>query len=99
MIEKSDVLAAIYRAIDDINKQLPAEKRLEKDEAAVISTLALDSLNLVNFMVCVEEQLQLECGLEVDLGSSLSPGEGAPFTNVSELAEYVLQNASNSDLI
>jgi acyl carrier protein len=96
MKEKTDVIAAIYKAIDEINRQLPAEKRLVKDKSAVINTKALDSLNMVNFLLGVEEQLQLDCDLEIDLGASLSPTAEVPFTNVAELAQYVLKNSENN---
>jgi acyl carrier protein len=96
MKEKTDVIAAIYKAIDEINRQLPLEKRLVKDTSAVINTKALDSLNMVNFLLGVEEQLQLDCGLEIDLGASLSPMAEVPFINVAELAEYVLKNSEDN---
>ena len=96
MTEKTDIINAIYRAIDGINLQLSADKKMSKDESAPINVRALDSLNMVNFLVGVEEELQLDCGLEIDLGASLSPAAEVPFANVRELAEYIAQNSSRS---
>jgi acyl carrier protein len=97
MNEKVDLIAAIYGAIDDINKQLPAAKRLTKDPAAVISPADLDSLNMVNFLLAVEERLQLDYNLEIDLGAAVSSSGEVPFKNVAELEEYIRQNSKSSD--
>jgi hypothetical protein len=94
MTDKSEILAAIHHAIDEINKQLPAEKRLPKDGSVRLDTTALDSLNMVNFLLSVEETCQLDCSLEIDLASALSSAGEVPFTNVTELADYILKNAT-----
>lgn len=97
MNDKTSILSAIYRAIDEINKQLPPDKKLARDESAPINVRALDSLHMVNFLLGVEEQLQLDCGLQIDLGASLSPTAEVPFATVSELAGYIQANARNTD--
>ena len=99
MNNKSDIVAAIFRAIDEINKQLPPEKKLVKNEDAPINTKDLDSLNMVNFLIGVEEQLQLDCGLEIDLAASLSPSAEVPFKTVAELSNFILQNAKPSEIL
>jgi len=97
MNEKVDVVAAIYGGIDDINKQLPAAKRLTKDPAAPISAADLDSLNMINFLLAVEERLQLDSNLEIDLGAAVSSSGEVPFKNVAELVAYIRQNSKSSD--
>jgi hypothetical protein len=96
MTEKSDVLTAIHRAIQETNKQLPVEKRLPTDGTARLDTGALDSLNMVNFLLSVEELCQLDCGLEIDLGGTLSSEGGVPFASVTEMADYIVKNAAAS---
>jgi acyl carrier protein len=97
MKDKTQVIAAIYRAADEINRQLPAEKKLAKDESSAINTKSLDSLNMVNFLLGVEEELQLNCGLEIDLAASLSPTAEVPFANIGQLADYILKHANPGD--
>jgi acyl carrier protein len=97
MAERKDIVAVVYRALDETNKQLPAEKKLVKTETTVVDSTALESLNLVNFLLAVEEQLQLDCGLEIDLAASLSPNAEVPFHNAGELADYILKHTSKSD--
>ena len=93
MKQKVDALAAIYGGIDGINKQLPAAKRLTKDPAALISAADLDSLNMINFLLAVEERLQLDSSLEIDLGAAVSSSGEVPFKNVAELEDYIRQNS------
>jgi acyl carrier protein len=97
MKENIDVVAAIYGAIDDINKQLPVARRLTKDQAAPISAADLDSLNMINFLLAVEERLRLDSNLEIDLGAAVSSSGEVPFKNVAELVEYIRQNSKSGD--
>ncbi|HEV7924627.1 MAG TPA: hypothetical protein VGR14_04685 [Verrucomicrobiae bacterium] len=96
MKENVDVVAAIHGAIDDINKQLPVAKRLTKNPAAPISAADLDSLNMINFLLAVEERLRLDSNLEIDLGAAVSSSGEVAFKNVAELVNYIRQN-SNGD--
>ena len=97
MKENVDVVAAIHGAIDDINKQLPVAKRLTKNPAAPISAADLDSLNMINFLLAVEERLRLDSNLEIDLGAAVSSSGEVPFKNVAELADYIRQNCKSCD--
>jgi len=99
MKENSDVVAAIYGGIDDINKQLPAAKRLTKDPAAPISAADLDSLNMINFLLAVEERLRLDLNLEIDLGAAVSSSGEVSFKNVAELAGYIRQNSKSGEAL
>jgi len=97
MNENDAVAAAIYGAIDDINRQLPAAKRLSKDLTAPISAADLDSLNMINFLLAVEEGLQFDARIEIDLGAAVSSSGEVPFKNVAELVDYIRQNSQNCD--
>jgi hypothetical protein len=94
MTDTTGILSAIHRAIDETNKQLPVDKRLPKDGSVQLNTTVLDSLNMINFLLSVEETCQLDCGLEIDLGGALSSGGEVPFANVTELADYILKNST-----
>lgn len=97
MSNKAEIINAIYGAMDGINRQLPPEKKLVKSETAVIDAKALDSLNMVNFLLGLEEGLQLDCSLEIDLAASLSATAEVPFANVTQLADYILKHANPAD--
>jgi acyl carrier protein len=99
MKENVDVVAAIYGAIDDINKQLPAAKKLAKNPAAPISAADLDSLNMINFLLAVEERLQLDSNLEIDLGAAVSSSGEVPFKNVADLVNYIRQSSKSDALL
>jgi acyl carrier protein len=95
MKENVDVVAAIHGAIDDMNKQLPVAKRLTKNPAAPISAADLDSLNMINFLLAVEERLRLDSNLEIDLGAAVSSSGEVPFENVADLVNYIRQNSKS----
>lgn len=88
------VLEGIYRAIDELNEQLPAEKRLEKspDTALVEPQGPLDSLGLVNLIVTTERIIGEELGKTVDLTATAPwksmEGE-TPFRTPQGLAKYI----------
>ena len=86
------VMRVIFRAIDDVNQQLPGERRLEKSpETMLLGSEGLDSLGLVSFIVATEQRLEEEFGSPVSLFNEdeLSP-EGNAFRTIGTLTEYVV---------
>ena len=70
MQPSTDAIAAIvFDAVDDLNKQLPRNKRLDKSPGTRLAGPGgqLDSLGLVNLMVNTEQKLETALGLEVML--------------------------------
>ena len=68
------IYSALYEAIDELNELLPEEKRLGKSPSTVLFSRAgftksgiLDSMDLVNLIVTVEEKIQKHFVVEVDL--------------------------------
>jgi hypothetical protein len=57
---QDQVTAAIYRAIDDVNLQLPPARRLETTGDTVLFGWeeGRDSLGMVNLLVALEQQLE-----------------------------------------
>lgn len=89
---EDDVTAAIYRAVDEVNPQLPAAGRLAKTRDTVLfgREAGLDSLGLVNLIVALERHLEKGLGRAVSLSVAemmLEPDN--PFTNVRSLGDYV----------
>lgn len=63
------VRAAVYAAIDGINRQRSATEQLTKSDATVLSgaEAVLDSLGLVTLIVAVEQQVETTCDRQISL--------------------------------
>jgi hypothetical protein len=82
------ILKALYRAVEQVNRSLPAERRLPAAPGTVLSS-GLDSLGLVNFIVAAEEELMTEFGAEVNLADQQAIAqEPSPFRTLQTLADY-----------
>jgi acyl carrier protein len=91
-VDKQHVVESIYRAIDELNQQLPAEKRLSKmpDTPLYTRSGTLDSLGIVNLILFTEESLEQEFGVQIDLSSKLnSSSESNPLRDVNTFADYI----------
>ena len=83
----------IFKAIDDVNRQLPKDQRLEKTTETLLfdrSEGQLDSLGLVNLVAAVEEHIEEEFEVGVTLADPKAMSNAhRPFASVASLAEYV----------
>lgn len=88
-----DVVAAIHRAIDDVNRQLPASSRLAKRGDTVLfgRDEGLDSLGVVNLLVAVEQHLERLVGRPVSLAiEEMMLEPASTVMSVDALRDYVL---------
>jgi hypothetical protein len=85
------VLELVYSAIDELNQQLPAAKRLAKSATTPLtgSDGALDSLNFLNLIVLVEDKANAAHGTSIALASLLMESQLPPPSTVLELAAFV----------
>lgn len=90
MSNKKRVIEVIYAAVDEVNKQLSREMRLEKSSDSVIlgSEGKLDSLGFVNFIVAAEAKIEEELGATVRLVDENTISEGY-FSDIGALADYI----------
>jgi acyl carrier protein len=89
---EEEVLRIVYRAIDELNPQLPPERRLEKSpETAVFGRAGrLDSLGLVNLIVAIEQAVEDELAVSVALADEKAMSQrSSPFRTIGVLAAYV----------
>lgn len=89
---EEEVLQIVYRAIDELNPQLPPERRLEKSPETALFGRAgrLDSLGLVNLIVAVEQAAEDELAVSVVLADEKAMSQRtSPFRTVGALAAYV----------
>ena len=92
MADKNKVIEVIYKAIDEVNNLLPADRRLDKRMDVVLSDKsrggALDSMGMVNLVIALEQFIEEEFGKVILLASDLVISEeNNPFETVDVLAE------------
>jgi len=87
-----NALAAIYRAIDYINAELPPDRQLNKtpDTRLLGSQSVLDSLHLVSLLITIEREVEDTIGVTLTLADerALSMTE-SPFRTIQSLASYI----------
>lgn len=93
-MDKEQIQATIFRAVDEVNLQLPPEKQVVKSLDTPLLAKAggtLDSLGLVNFVLTTEEFIDEDFGIMVNLADQKAIShEPSPYTNIAALADYVV---------
>ena len=86
------MVAAIYRAIDWINEELPVDRKIIKaPETKLLGPESvLDSMRLVTLIVTTEREIQEAFGVALTLADerALSMKE-SPFRSIQSLADYI----------
>ena len=92
-MDKNDkIIAAIYRAVDDINDELENGKKIQKslDTYLYGRDSKLDSLNLVSLIVKIEEETETEFNQTILLVNEKAMSlNNSPFRMISSLVEYI----------
>jgi acyl carrier protein len=85
-------LAIVYDAIDVVNRQLPAARRLRKAPETVIVGVGgtLDSLGLVNFVLALEDKVAAT-GTHVALLNDDMLIEDSPLRTVQTVSRYIAE--------
>lgn len=89
---KEEITQTIFKAIEEINKQVSRDKQLEKSTNIVIfgKEGKLDSLGFVNLIVAIEQKIEETFGNVVNLADeSIMPHEENPFTTIGTLSDYI----------
>lgn len=92
MKTKEKAIQLLFRAVDEVNRMMPKQKRLKKSEDTVLfgRSAALDSLGLVNLIVAAEEKIKEECAVALSLADERSiSAEDSPFRTIGTFAEYI----------
>ena len=94
MDKRKKIIEVIYNSIDEEINSLPSRKEpLGKSEDTVLfgSSDGLDSLDLVNLIIGVEEAVGVEFDSEIALADeSAMSEENSPYRTVKTLADYIL---------
>jgi acyl carrier protein len=92
MNESESIVAAIYRAIDWINEELPGDRKLIKapDTQLLGPKSALDSMRLVTLVMTTEREIQDAFGVTLTLADERALSmKASPFRSVQSLTDYV----------
>lgn len=93
MVDKSQVVSAVFAAIEELNEDLPSDAALEPASDTVLFGRGsrLDSLGLVNLIVAVEGSLADELDVEITLADEKAMSQASsPFRTVDTLADYIV---------
>ena len=92
MNDPENIVAAIYRAVDWINGELPPDRQLIKARETRLlgSQSVLDSMHLVSLIVAIEREVEDTFGVALTLADerALSMKE-SPFRSIQSLADYI----------
>jgi acyl carrier protein len=92
MNDPENIVAAIYRAVDWINGELPTDRQLIKAEETRLlgSESVLDSIQLVTLIVTIEREIEDAFGVALTLADERALSmKASPFRSIQSLADYV----------
>ncbi len=92
ILNEKKVTELILEAIDDYNDQVSEQKKITKSsDIELFSTGGLlDSLGLVNFIICIEEKIEEHIGESITIADEKATSqENSPFKSVKTLARYL----------
>ena len=89
---KTQIEHLIFQAIEEINKQLPKDRKIiPLSETELFgSDSKLDSLGLVNLVVAVEQNIEDEFDVTITLADERAMSQQtSPFRTVGTLTDYI----------
>jgi acyl carrier protein len=92
MNDPENIVAAIYRAVDWINGELPPDRQLIKapETRLLGSQSVLDSMQLVSLIVTIEREVEDAFGDALTLADERALSmEASPFRSIRSLADYI----------
>ena len=89
---QDSALAALYRAVDEVNLTLAAEDRIKKSPDTILlgSDSTIESIALINLIVETEFVLTQDFGADLNLGEVRAEGDSEhPFRTLGSMAGYI----------
>ena len=89
---KKKIVQSIYNSVDSLNTQLPTEEHIAKSNDTMLfgSDSKIDSLDLINLIVAVEQNIEDEFDIPITLADERAMSqENSPFRTVGSLADYI----------
>jgi acyl carrier protein len=87
-----NIVAAIYRAVEWINGELPSDRQLIKapETRLLGSQSVLDSMHLVSLIVTIEREVEDAFGVALTLADERALSmKASPFRSIQSLADYI----------
>ena len=88
------ILEAVYRAVDELNKQLPKGVQVEKslDSPLYGKGGRLESIDVVTLIMEVEDQIRNEFDTAITIADDRAMSQqNSPFLTIRTLTDYVTQ--------
>ena len=97
-MSEEKLVLSIFKAVDEVNKMLPEERRLKKlpDTFLAGDRGKLESLELINFIVELEGRLQKDFSLTLNLIEWLEITEEST-KRIDGLAKFIKAQANRED--
>ncbi len=92
MTNNERITNVVYKAVDELNQQLPKGSQIEKTLDAPLygASGKLESLDFVTFIMEVEENMKQELGTDLTIADeNLLSKEKSPFSSLRTLIEYL----------
>jgi acyl carrier protein len=92
MNDRENILAAIYRAVDWINGELPPDRQLVKRPETQLlgSESVLGSIQLVNLILTIEREVEETFDVALTLADERALSMNtSPFRSIQALADYI----------
>ena len=89
---KEKIQQSIFNSIDSLNANLPNEEYIEKSNKTALfgSGSKLDSLDLINLVVAVEQNIEDEFDVTITLADERAMSqETSPFRTIGTLMDYI----------
>jgi acyl carrier protein len=93
-MDQERALELIFDAVDEINGQLPPERRLEKSAGTILlgDGAVLDSLSFISLLVAIEQRVGQANASPVNLLDEVAKGEDATaLRTLGTVAAYVVE--------
>lgn len=94
MSNHDKIVSAVYRAVDELNKQLPRGVHVEKslDSALYGKNGRLESIDVVTLIMEVEDHIRDEFGTSITIADDRAMSqENSPFVTIRTLTDYVAE--------
>ncbi len=93
MVGQKEVLKVIYDTVDEINLELEDGKKIDKSRSTDLygGSGTLDSFQLVNFIVLIEEKIEDKLSITISLTDDKAVSQDhSPFRTIASLENYII---------
>lgn len=92
MTDIAQITESLLRAVDEVNQGLPPNKKVPREQNAVLfgKQAEVDSLVLINLVIVAERYIESDFGRTISLADERALlEEKSPFRSISSMADYV----------